>query len=75
MGQKQIQIRIFSDGTIKSHTKNIKGKSCLKYMNMIEELCNAKAIDSEFTTEYYESEQIVETEQEMTEIVKETNYE
>ena len=75
MGQKQIQIRIFNDGTIKSHTKNIKGKTCLKYMKIIEEMCEARAIDSEFTTEYYENEQNIESEQENAQIEKETSYE
>ncbi len=75
MGRKQIQIRIYNDGTIKSHTKNIKGKTCLKYMKIIEEMCAARAIDSEFTTEYYENEQTTVVEQETTQYEKEINYE
>ena len=51
---KQIKIRIYPDGKIESQTVNIKGKSCLKYIQSLESLLDAKVIDSEFTNEYYE---------------------
>lgn len=51
---KQIKIRIYPDGKIESQTVNIKGKSCLKYIQSLESLLDAKVIDSEFTSEYYE---------------------
>lgn len=67
--QKQIQIRIFPDGTISSETFNIKGKECLKYMKVIEEMLAARIIDSAFTPEYYETEtQTQETMQTRSEI-------
>ena len=53
---KQIQIRIFPDGHIETVTKNIKGKQCLKYLQPLEQLLDAQVTDSEFTSEYYESE-------------------
>ena len=53
---KQIQIRIFPDGHIETGTKNIKGKQCLKYLQPLEQLLDAQVTDSEFTSEYYESE-------------------
>ena len=53
---KQIQIRIFPDGHIETVTKNIKGKLCLKYLQPLEQLLDAQVTDSEFTSEYYESE-------------------
>ena len=60
---KQIKIRIYPDGKIESQTVNIKGKSCLKYIQPLESLLEAKIVDSEFTQEYYESNNvIVETE-------------
>ena len=57
--KKQIKIRVYPDGTIKSQTVNIKGKACLKYIKEIENLTNAKTVKSEFTEEYYQN-QIVE---------------
>lgn len=54
---KQIQIRIFADGKVKTTTSNMKGKVCLKYISLLEELLEAKTLDSEFTKEYYENEE------------------
>lgn len=51
---KQIKIRIYPDGKIESQTVNIKGKSCLKYIQPLESLLDANVIDSEFTSEYHE---------------------
>jgi hypothetical protein len=53
---KQIQIRIFPDGHIEAVTKNIKGKQCLKYLQPMEQMLDAQVTDSEFTSEYYETE-------------------
>ncbi|MBR6979519.1 MAG: DUF2997 domain-containing protein [Prevotella sp.] len=53
---RQIQIRIFPDGRIEAETKNIKGKQCLKYLLPLEQLLDAKIVDSDFTSEYYETE-------------------
>ena len=58
---KQIQIRIFPDGHIETVTKNIKGKQCLKYLQPLEQLLDAQVTDSEFTSEYYEAEEVETT--------------
>lgn len=63
METKQIEIRIYKDGTIKSKTKNIKGKSCMKYLKLLENISEAQVVDSEFTKEYYEVEQNIENSQ------------
>lgn len=57
---KQIEIRIYPDGKIESQTVNIKGKSCLKYIQPLESLLEAKIVDSEFTNEYYEVNNMIE---------------
>ncbi|WP_113673828.1 DUF2997 domain-containing protein [Vallitalea guaymasensis] len=54
--KKQLKIRILPDGTIMTETKGIKSKKCLDYIDLIEEITNAKVYDSEFTNEYYEKE-------------------
>lgn len=53
---KQIKIKIGTNGTIEAETIGMKGKTCLQYLQKIEEMANATTIDSEFTDEYYETE-------------------
>ncbi len=53
---KQITIRIYPDGKIETKTQGIKGKTCLKYLQPLEQMLEAQAVDSEFTQEYYENE-------------------
>ncbi len=55
---KQIEIRIFPDGRVATVTRNMKGKECLKYFATLEALLEAQVTDSEFTSEYYEAEQV-----------------
>jgi hypothetical protein len=64
---KQIQIRIYPNGQIQAETHGIKGKQCLNYINKIEQMANARIDDSDFTKEYYETEEqlVVEQEQEV----------
>lgn len=66
---KQIKIRIYPEGKIESQTVNIKGKSCLKYIQPLESLLEAKIVDSEFTSEYYEVNNMIEE----TEVLKVKN--
>lgn len=58
---KQIRIKISTNGTIEAETFGMKGKTCLSYLNKIEELANATTIDSEFTKEYYEAEEHIDS--------------
>ena len=54
--QKQLKIKLLPNGEIKMETIGIKGKSCLKYVDMLEKLADAKIKSQEFTKEYYEQE-------------------
>ncbi|MDY7224438.1 DUF2997 domain-containing protein [Halalkalibacterium halodurans] len=56
MDKKKLQIRITEDGEIFAETLGIKGKECLEYIQLLEELLDAETVDSNFTHEYYESE-------------------
>ena len=58
---KQIKIRVYPDGRIESETVGVKGKACLNYIKDIENLTGAKTVNSQFTQEYYETEQQVNT--------------
>jgi hypothetical protein len=55
---KQLRIQIFQDGQIQAETLGIKGKDCTDYISILEELLEAETIDSEYTSEYYESEKL-----------------
>ena len=54
--EKKIQIRIFPDGTVQAEIDGIKGKACRNYIKIIEDLLEAKTVDSNYTPEYYETE-------------------
>lgn len=53
---KQLVIKIKPDGTVESQTRNIKGKACEKYISVLERLADGKTIDSDYTPEFYETE-------------------
>lgn len=55
---KQIKLRIFPDGQVQAETQGIKGKKCTDYIKILEELLEAETVDSEFTEEYYQTEEV-----------------
>jgi len=56
--KKRIKIEIFSDGTIQAETHGIKGKKCMDYIKILEEILEAETVDSDHTPEYFEKENI-----------------
>lgn len=58
-GSRQIQIQLHPDGSITGETIGMKGTSCLSALALLEALLDATISDSEFTKEFYESEQDV----------------
>ena len=54
---KRIQVQIFPDGRVQAETQGIKGKKCTEYIGLLEELLEAEAVDSEYTSEYYVTEE------------------
>jgi len=50
---KQIKVRIFSDGQVQAEVMGIAGKKCTDYISVLEELLDADTVDSEYTSEYY----------------------
>lgn len=55
---KQIKIQIFPDGRVQADIEGIKGKKCTDYIQILEEILDAEAIDSSYTPEYFQSENI-----------------
>lgn len=59
---RKITIQIFPDGKVQAEVNGVKGKSCTDYIKIIEEILEAETSDSDYTPEYYESENTTETE-------------
>lgn len=56
MAQHDIEITIGKDGKVKVHVKGAKGKACLEYAKLLENIIG-KVDSRQFTSEYYEEEQ------------------
>jgi len=59
---KQVELKIMTDGKVQAETHGIKGKACLDYTSIIEQLTAARTVDSDFTQEYQEDCVFLETE-------------
>ncbi|MFD1706126.1 DUF2997 domain-containing protein [Siminovitchia sediminis] len=55
MKDKKLKIKIAEDGSVFAETIGIKGKDCLEYIELLEELLDAETVDSRYTEEYYET--------------------
>ncbi|MFE8700595.1 DUF2997 domain-containing protein [Cytobacillus sp. FJAT-54145] len=53
--EKRLVIEIGIDGKVKAETVGIKGKACLEYIELLEKLLDAETIDSNYLSEYYET--------------------
>lgn len=57
MAKRQLKIKLLPNGEIQMKTEGIKGKKCLDYAKLLEELADAKIVSQELTPEYYETEE------------------
>lgn len=48
-----IQVRIAPDGTVTAETMGMTGPKCLDYVDVLEDLLQATAVQSAFTSDYY----------------------
>jgi hypothetical protein len=61
----RIAVTINRDGSIKAETLGIKGKTCLDYVPLLEELLDAETVQSAFTADYHAAaEELTEPETE-----------
>lgn len=58
MEEEKIVVRIFPDGRIQAETKGIKGEKCTNYIKVLEEILRAQTVESAYTEEFYETEQV-----------------
>ena len=56
----KIKIRLLPDGSIKMETEGIKGAKCMDYAKILERLADAKIESIEKTSEYYESDELLD---------------
>lgn len=54
-GREQLIIRLRSDGTVQAETKHIYGDACVPFAALLEDLCDAEAIESNYTQDYHAS--------------------
>jgi hypothetical protein len=59
INMKQISLRIYTDGKVQAETHGVKGKACLNYISIIEQLTGARTVDSDFTAEYRETDEVL----------------
>lgn len=62
MADEQIVLRIAPDGSIQAETKGIKGPKCLDSIEFLENLLDARATASAFTSDYYDTRITADTE-------------
>lgn len=62
---KQLQIRIYPDGRVETKTLGIKGSACEKYLETFEKLTRAEIVDSEYTSEFLETDTVIENNNEL----------
>lgn len=55
---KTIEIRLHPDGSVTGETHGAKGKACLAYLSLVEELMRTTIADSEFTDEFFAQETV-----------------
>lgn len=54
---KKVRVQIFPDGRIQAKTEGIKGRKCTEYIRILEEILEAETVESEYTAEYYVTEE------------------
>ena len=62
MSKKQLKITLLPNGEIQMKTIGVKGKKCLDYIDFLKLLADVKIEKQEYTSEYYEEEEVQYTE-------------
>lgn len=57
MTKKQLKIKLLPNGEVQMETIGVKGKKCLDYVKVLEQLADVKITKQEYTREYYEQEE------------------
>ena len=70
---KRLSIRIYPDGRIEAKTQGIHGRACMPMIGYVENLLDAQVVESEHTKEYYTTEAMKETTQDVKQQVKGQN--
>lgn len=60
---KKMKIKLLPNGEIQMETIGVKGKKCLDYVEVLKKLVNVKIDKTQITSEYYETESLVDSTQ------------
>ena len=60
MAEKYIEVTVHPDGTVTAETHNLMGSSCLDYLAVLENLLDADAVSSAYTSDYGRSSSTVD---------------
>ena len=55
---KKLKIKLLPNGIIEMETIGVKGKKCVEYAKLMEEIANAKIKKQNYTDEYYQEEEL-----------------
>ena len=69
---RRIRIEIRPDGRILARTDGVKGRSCANYIALIEEILDAQTATSEYTAEYNEALETLDSGQRNVQKLRET---
>ena len=58
---KKMQIKLMPNGEIRMETHGVKGKKCDDYVELFKQLVNVNIVDLKHTDEYYETETMIES--------------
>jgi hypothetical protein len=50
---KRLRIYLHPDGRIEAETVGIKGKACVEYIDLLEQMLDAVTVESSYTADYY----------------------
>jgi len=56
---KTINLKILPDGRVQAVVEGVKGKACMNYIGILEEILDAEAVASCHTAEYHQTEQVM----------------
>lgn len=63
MPAQRITVRVGRDGQITAETQGIKGKACLPYIALLENMLEAETVDSDYTSDFYDAASITQVSQ------------
>ena len=61
-GRPRVEVTVHPDGTVTAQTHDVLGERCLDYVDALEDLLAARAVDSAYTSDFTRTETTVRQE-------------